>query len=242
MFRRVIPIKHRLFFSNTRELRRSLQTFHRPTAIVRARRYAMATDEIFEKLDQITFAITESNDQIKGMTATQEASQSAFDAIISAIEHSTEHDLEAMGAVLHALSLALTTLELAETSKRDISIANQKLKALESIQASLSSKIASTHINAEFPWIAEEFPAPQHAEPIPLKENPRHRISKIWAEYCIEQRGQWKTSTLNENNEAFRSFVEIIKDIDTVDLTIEEIRKYKREFIDYPLRRMVGRN
>ncbi|WP_425583037.1 hypothetical protein [Zhongshania borealis] len=48
-----MPIKHRLFFSNTRELRRSLQTFHRPTAIVRARRYAMATDEIFENLTRL---------------------------------------------------------------------------------------------------------------------------------------------------------------------------------------------
>lgn len=248
LFRRKIPTLIRSLFGGRSEFRKSLQTHHRPTAIVRARKVAMATDDIYQKLADVTWAITLADEAIeKAQRKAFEANQEYETLLQLADEHFTAvasgEETEQGTAEQYTEMLAIMNMlmEREEEGKRELAVATEKKKALERLKEQLAGEIVANQLASEFDW---ELPTPQPNVP-DLAKNPLIKsvpLRSIWDDYIKEHSQQWQKGTLAENNEAFRAFIEIAGEISTTDLNVEVVRNYKREYSDYPAHRTRGAN
>lgn len=251
LFRRVVPknIRHKL--GGRRELRLSLKTHHRPTAIIRARKYAMASDELYEKLADITWEITQTEEELTKFTAeAKEATDSAdsgietLKPILNPKDDEPPPNPAMMEVIYAAMGAILSRMELSEDRKRQAAITQQKIVTLKKIQAQISAKLAQDEVTSAFNWDLSEFEATSTTNPTdpPSSSLPSIPLSQLWQDYTQEHASKWAEGTKAENNEAFRMFTEVVGNITTSDLTIDVARSYKRELTDYPPRRNVGGN
>nr|WP_269617907.1 site-specific integrase [Marortus sp. BJYM1] len=200
----------------------------------------MATDDIFEKLEEITFAITCNTDNVRMLNQGQADAQNNFALLAETVKRAAEDgQLEDAGLLCEAISVLVALMEKDEDSKLNIAIANQKQNILLSIQDRLAAQVAKQSVGTEFSWASEQIAAPATKTTTPTQSPP---ISQLWAEYTKEQEAHWQPGTCAENKEAFRAFIEIVTDLGADKLSIEVTRNYKKSILDYPLRRNVGQN
>ena len=250
MFRRVVPKEIRPLLNGKREIRRSLKLHHRPRAVMLARRYAMATDDLFEKLRKITTLLDQKEHELYERLCFDELPTPIFPD--ATVETETEDggnqeslpDLTEAENFLNAIyeefdpgsdtnlaieGLTAATSQLQEAKKHILDTLNSA-DLEDELGFPLDSVLMKTEIN------------PANAPSREQKLTPSPNISTLWADYTSEHRSSWADGTIAEHQTAFAAFKEIVGDIAISDFTIEVARQYKKEYIDYPVRRTLGKN
>jgi integrase len=243
LFRRIIPIALRRYFQNRREIRKSLQTYQRAIAVRRARVLAAKMDQIFDDLEEIEDLefLSEENQQrlnelaLEILTMYQTQREPFEDQMMGLIEKGTGPNATKKGAALFDKTLA----KMKRYSDKMLAL-EQEHKLLSLKQEALAGHIAARRKASGEALLHQEISLPAlqaSTSGAPLSPSiSRKKLSVIWKEYSQEKinAGHWKSSSQESNEEAFRSFIDIVGDLVCGEVTMDVIRTYRQEVQDYP--------
>lgn len=242
LFRRAIPKSFRPYFQNRRDIRKSLGTYHRPTAIKRARHCASSVDRVFDQLTII-------------LRSKYEKEQELSEIEIECIHHLVDRVIDYIGEDPHLKNedgeaQALLTMAAEELCKIDslrdkFDLASMKLKLLEEMRErqlrNQAAELLEQDLQLPTGTLIQQPTSTSAAKP----PTTGLKLSECWAKYRQEKitTGDWKSpGTISENDEASRALLDIVSDIPANQFTKPQAVAFKEGMLDYPRNRFRGAN
>lgn len=184
MFRRVIPKQYRDLLDGKREIRRSLQCHHRPTAIVHARRYTASTDELFQKLQRITQVLEAKHNHVDELLSQEPAALEALDDFLRDGEEfelagectstNDSHNHAGMEELGKILRKACEHLDPANPEHLRLELTIATIEQLNTTRTNLLSRINTDELEQELGFTLNCVSTPpESSAPFP----PRHPIT-----------------------------------------------------------------
>ena len=242
LFRVSIPVKLRPYFSNRRVIRKSLRTYHRPTALQRARYLAVGVAAMFEVLNMAK------NHKAKELILTAKLSSNkgklsdAYDQLSAKALKQFHSDIDEVGSELQGFfKLASELGGEAESLQAQLRDVKERMQIQQELKEEIRRDLIRKEEAAELgiPLCSLQYTGRKRTE-----ESNSIKLSEAMTRFVESKREDGvrlagdekgpKGSSWGGYTPYLRLFLAVAGDKGTADISISDVRKYKEVVQKFP--------